>query len=242
MTWRGLIVAFGLLTYIPVPNSGKVTERDLALAANWAPAVGLVIGSVLGVAYWVTSVSGAWIAALVVVLVWIGITGALHLDGLGDVADAFGAAHRNPDRLLPVLSDPHAGNFAVIAITVQIMTKLVLLSQMPAATPLLALAVIPAWARWGTLVWSAWLDPLKPGMGSAFGAGISKLSIVLWAVALTGASIATHPPLLAALLFIPLIAVFWRWRLGGIAGDCIGASVEVTETLLLAVLVLGMAL
>jgi adenosylcobinamide-GDP ribazoletransferase len=89
------------------------------------------------------------------------------------------------------------------------------------------------------MVWSAWLDPLKPGMAAAFGAGVSTLAIALWAVVLAGVSLATYPLLAAALLVVPLIALFWRWRLGGITGDCIGASVEVSETLLLAILVLG---
>ncbi|SBV38004.1 Cobalamin synthase (fragment) [uncultured Stenotrophomonas sp.] len=45
-------------------------------------------------------------------------------------------------------------------------------------------------------------------------------------------------PLLLALLLVPLVAFYWRHRLGGISGDCLGASVEVTESLLLLALVL----
>jgi adenosylcobinamide-GDP ribazoletransferase len=49
------------------------------------------------------------------------------------------------------------------------------------------------------------------------------------------------PMLLAALLVIPAIAAYWRYRVGGITGDCLGASVEVTETILLLLIVLRMA-
>ncbi|MFN5406095.1 adenosylcobinamide-GDP ribazoletransferase [Bradyrhizobium sp.] len=42
-----------------------------------------------------------------------------------------------------------------------------------------------------------------------------------------------------AIALIPAVAVYWQWRLGGITGDCHGASIEVTETLLLAACVLG---
>lgn len=238
MMWRGLMVAFGLLTYLPVPNSGRLSERDLALAANYAPLVGLVIGAAIGGSYWVASLFGPWIAALAVVVIWVAITGALHLDGLGDTADALGAAHRNPERFLPVLDDPHAGSFAVVAIALQIVAKLVLVAQLTPASPLLALILVPAWARWGTTVWSAWLHPLKPGMASAFGSGVSKLGIAFWALALICASIVVCPRLLVALPLIALITIFWRWRLGGVTGDCVGASVEVAETLLLTALVL----
>jgi adenosylcobinamide-GDP ribazoletransferase len=41
------------------------------------------------------------------------------------------------------------------------------------------------------------------------------------------------PPTLLALIVVPIIAFYWQWRLGGMTGDCLGASIEVTETLLL---------
>jgi len=59
-----------------------------------------------------------------------------------------------------------------------------------------------------------------------------------WAIVLTVVSVAT-PPLLVAVLLVPVISAYWRRRLGGISGDCLGASVEVLETLLLLALVLG---
>src|SRR3546814_8307920 len=57
----------------------------------------------------------------------VAVTGALHLDGLGDIADGSGAAHKDRERLLAVLGDPHAGSFAVVAIALQLIAKLVLL-------------------------------------------------------------------------------------------------------------------
>ena len=57
-----------------------------------------------------------------------------------------------------------------------------------------------------------------------------------YAAGLAVASLWLAPMLLAALAIVPLIALYWRRRLGGMTGDCHGASVEVTETLLLALL------
>jgi adenosylcobinamide-GDP ribazoletransferase len=63
--------------------------------------------------------------------------------------------------------------------------------------------------------------------------------IAAWSIVLIGASVWVAAPLLAALAIIPLGSLFWRHRLGGINGDCLGASVEVTESLLLLALILG---
>ena len=98
---------------------------------------------------------------------WIWITGALHLDGLGDVADAFGAAHGKPERFIEVLGDPHAGSFAVVAISLQIAAKLVLLAQTADGAERLGAVLIPAWARWGTLIYNKTLLSLKPGLGAS---------------------------------------------------------------------------
>jgi adenosylcobinamide-GDP ribazoletransferase len=171
-------------------------------------------------------------------IAWVWVTGALHLDGLGDVADALGAAHRDPDRFHQILKDPHAGNFAVTAIALQIAAKLVLLAALPAATQPWALLLIPAWARWGVLVWSAALEPLRPGLAASVSGKSSLIPTVAWALALGAASVAMAWPLLAAPFVVALVTFYWRQRLGGITGDCLGASIEITETALLVVLML----
>jgi adenosylcobinamide-GDP ribazoletransferase len=165
----------------------------------------------------------------------------LHLDGLGDVADAFGASHRAPERFAEVVSDPHAGSFAVMAIALQIASKLVLLALISATVAPWALILIPAWARFGALVWSCTVPPLKPGLAERFSSDIRLPMIGAWSVVLIGASAWVALPLLAALVIIPLGSLFWRWRLNGINGDCLGASIEVTESLLLLAIVLGKA-
>ena len=60
-------------------------------------------------------------------------------------------------------------------------------------------------------------------------------------IALVALSVWLAPTLLAALLIIPAVALYWKVRLGGITGDCLGASVEVTESLLLLFIALPMA-
>ncbi|MFM9449620.1 adenosylcobinamide-GDP ribazoletransferase, partial [Streptomyces acidiscabies] len=76
---------------------------------------------------WLGAQRDPWAGALFALVGWVGVTGALHLDGLGDMADAAGAAHGDRARLSAVLADPHIGSFGVVAIALQLLAKLVLL-------------------------------------------------------------------------------------------------------------------
>ncbi|MEG6508961.1 adenosylcobinamide-GDP ribazoletransferase [Methyloligella sp. 2.7D] len=245
MTLSGLIHAFQFLTRLPTPRLKTFNPADLSRAAGWFPLAGLVIGLCLAAAFLLGGQISPLLAALFALLVWVWITGALHLDGLGDVADAMGAAHRSPQRFLEVMRDPHIGTFGVVAILLQLFAKLLLLMQLAAASSLAAampvLVLIPAWARWGPQVWSLMVPPYAKGTGDRFSWQISKPAMIGGAVVLAALSFWFDPILLAALAVVPAIALYWRQRLGGITGDCLGASIEVTETvlLLLAVIVLS---
>jgi adenosylcobinamide-GDP ribazoletransferase len=238
MSLRALGAALTFLTRLPVAKAAGAQQVSLAVAKPYFPAAGLVIGGLLAIAHLAASISGPWPAALAVLVVWVWVTGALHLDGLGDVADALGAAHRDPDHFHQILKDPHAGNFAVTAIALQIAAKLVFLAALPVAAQLWALLLIPAWARWGVLVWSRALAPLRPGLAASVSKTSSLVPTAAWALALGVASAATAWPLLAAPFVVALVTLYWRQRLGGITGDCLGASIEITETVLLAAVVL----
>src|SRR3546814_12886838 len=89
-------------------------------------------------------------------------------DGLGDIADGSGAAHKDRERLLAVLGDPHAGSFAVVAIALQLIAKLVLLHALIEREAFIAVALVPFAARIGPLAWSRALPHLHAGLGSRF--------------------------------------------------------------------------
>jgi adenosylcobinamide-GDP ribazoletransferase len=237
---RRFILAVQFLTRLPTPRIKDFVPEDLSRSAPFFPLVGLMIGAILAAAMTLLAPIDPWVAGLIVLVAWVWVTGALHLDGLGDVADALGAAHRNPDRFQEVLRDPHIGAFGAIAMTLQIIAKLVLLAAVArSATFGAALVLIPAWARWGTLVWSDAVPPLTSGMGERFAWAIDRKATVGWGVVLALASAWAAPWLLVALPLTVVVVLYWRWRLGGITGDCLGASVEVVESVLLLALVVG---
>ena len=237
---RGLILAIQFLTRLPTPALAEFRPQELARAAIWFPLVGLLLGSLLAAALWLGGRVDPWLGALLALLAWIALTGALHLDGLADLADALGAAHGDRDRLLAVLADPHMGVFGATALGVQLLSKLVLLMLLAKNGLIWPLVLIPAWARLGPLLWAR-LPPLKPGLGERFAWQIGMRSVWFWAALLTLASVAA-PALLAA----PLLLLGWRAyllaRLGGMSGDALGAGVEWVESGLLLLVVLASAM
>jgi adenosylcobinamide-GDP ribazoletransferase len=234
---RGLRLATQFLTRVPVPAVDDFSVDELSRSSAWFPFVGLVIGVAVALTLWVISHHNVALGAALGLLVWVWLTGALHLDGLADLSDALAAAHRDPQKFLIVLADPHLGAFGVISIVLMLILKVTALSQLPITpTALVALLLIPAWARLGPLAWSRWLKPLKPGHGEKFAWHLNMGWIVFWSTALLAASAAAAPALCVAPLVIAGWGLWLNWRLGGTTGDCLGAGVEITEVVLLYVL------
>lgn len=234
---RGLRLAMQFLTRLPVPGVKDFSPADLARSAAWFPFVGLMIGAVVVLVVYALDHRNTVLAAIVGVLAWVWLTGALHLDGLADLMDALGASHRDPQRFFAALTDPHVGTFGIVSIVLVLMLKAAALAVLPADT-LLAMALIPAWGRLGPLAWGRWLPPLKPGQGERFAWQISVAWVALWTLALSLASVILAPVLCVAPLVIAAWGAWLKARVGGMTGDCLGAGVEVTETTLLSLLAL----
>ncbi len=96
MTMQAFGHALQFLTRVPGLRLAAPREGDLSRAAVWFPLVGGLIGAALAAAMWAGAHASPWIGALLGLFVWVWITGGLHLDGLGDVADALAASHHSP--------------------------------------------------------------------------------------------------------------------------------------------------
>jgi len=234
---RGLILAFGFLTRIPMPSLADFKQQELSSSAVWFPLVGLAIGLLLVVVAQLGVSASPMMAGLLAVLLWLAISGGLHLDGAADLADGLGACHSNSERLLAVMKDPHTGAFGVMAIVAILLTKFVAVAWAVESPniEMWALLLIPAWARLGAIFWSQTLAPLAPGIGESFVWQVNANIYRIWGIILF---------LLSALLISLLFAVaaacsllLWRawlqWRLGGMSGDCLGAGIEYCECFML---------
>lgn len=240
---RGLILAFGFLTRIPMPALRDFREEELSSSAIWFPLVGLSIGLTLIVVALLGTTASPLIAGLLVMLLWLAISGGLHLDGAADLADALGAAHRDPERLLAVMKDPHTGAFGVMAIVAILLTKLVAVAWIVESPEidLWPLLLIPAWARLGAIFWSQTLEPLAPGSGERFKWNIPENALWGWGLLLSLATWIAVSLLfaLAAIAALLLWRAYLKWRLNGMSGDCLGAGIECCECAML--LVAGLA-
>lgn len=236
--------AFSFLTVLgraAVPN-----ERTL----TWFPVVGLVVGAIVGGAWWV---AGRWwpaaLAAVVAVAVDAVVTGGLHLDGLADSADGL-IPPVTRARRFEIMADPRVGAFGALALVLVLGLRVGAL----AATPAKVLAVMGLWCGSRTLmaVVARTLPSAHPdgGMAAAFTGARSGPHHVTarYGVAVYGLALACGVAAVGsgsrgieavAAEVVAALAVVWfaQRRLGGYTGDVLGACGVLGETVGLLVLV-----
>jgi adenosylcobinamide-GDP ribazoletransferase len=242
----GIFVATAFLTRVPVPLVARA--RDVGRAARWFPLVGAAIGGTAALAAWgMRDVIGVPPALSAILLVTLGawITGALHLDGLADMADGFGGG-RNRDDVLRIMRDPRIGSYGAVTLVAVITMKVTALTTLldrDAALPFLVAA--PAISRWTIVVLGTWLPYARAegGLGEAVTGAGDKTGLLV-ATAITGAigfavlrTAAILPWGFASVLMV-MLGRTTRRRIGGVTGDVFGASVELAETTVLVVGVL----
>ncbi|OLP19142.1 adenosylcobinamide-GDP ribazoletransferase [Leptolyngbya sp. 'hensonii'] len=246
MQQTGAAIAF--YTSLPIPSAFNL---DFQNVARLAPIVGLILGFILSLMDWGLQSLAVPImtrSALVVVL-WIALTGGLHLDGAMDTAD--GLAVQNPERRLEVMADSAAGAFGVMSAAAILLLKVAALSDLGTPYRWLALLGAAGWSRWGQQVAIAAYPYLKPtGKGAFHKVALPSLwhtgpSLVLLLILTLVPLISPQPlwPFLITLAIggstIALLSGAWfNHKLGGHTGDTYGAVVEWTEALLLCLLTL----
>ncbi|HSR29608.1 MAG TPA: adenosylcobinamide-GDP ribazoletransferase [Anaerolineae bacterium] len=238
---RAFLGALQFLTILPVRGAHQLNESDWGRATAWYPAVGLVLGALLAGLDWGLGwlLPGGVVSALLLVA-WVALTGALHLDGFVDCCDAL-LASVSRERRLEILRDVHVGAFGVVGAVLLLLVKYVTLATLPAVVRLPALLLIPTLGRWG-MTGAVLLFPYArsgAGLGqkAKAGAGSGQLAIATL-TALAAAGLAWWLGLgwsALALLILTAVAVLalggWvQSKLGGLTGDVYGAICELVET------------
>jgi len=238
-----IITAFRTLTVVPIP--GKETS-EFPLSITGFPLVGLFLGGIVWLFFLVTQ---SWAAHLIPIFVLLALatesffTGALHLDGLGDCADAF-PGKKDRQRILDILKDPRMGTFGVCALVLDILFKFVLWRfcfEHGRIGPLIISLVLSRTMQGCLLVTMP--NARKEGIASAFAgnrflrhkllaviilAVVNALTVVFSPTWVTGALL-----LLSAVFVTLLWALYCRKKIGGITGDCLGALNELVEVAVL---------
>lgn len=232
-------LAWRLLTSIPLSFLPAVSDRPAGLAAAYYPLVGLILGLLLAGTDWILSFF--WpdsLAAALLLALWAGLTGLLHLDGFMDSCDGL-LPPRDPARRLEIMKDSRVGAFGVVGAILLLLVKFNALAALPPAVRLPALIVIPTLARWA-MTWAMTRYPLarREGTGVFFSAGlgwrqVGVASVIAGAAALVLMGWTGVLLLSITWLVITVVARLAMARIGGLTGDVYGAICEVTETTLL---------
>jgi adenosylcobinamide-GDP ribazoletransferase len=239
---RSLRVALGLMTTLPFRLPEDWSAGDSGRAAVWYPLVGLVIGLLTWLSWRATILFfPSLVAGIVTLIVWVVLTGGLHLDGLADCCDGLFAS-ATTERRLEIMKDSHVGAFGVIGLILILFLKAAALASLTSATSL-GILLSASLARWCIL--PAGLLPLaRPsGMGADFAVGFRR-SFIIWG-ALIPVAIAillgTRGALsiLAGTSAMALVVWLAKSRIGGVTGDLFGMLVEIVETVVLLAFIVG---
>src|SRR5512145_806989 len=111
---RSLRIAFGLMTTLPFRLPDDWPTGDSGRASVWFPLIGLVVGAITWLA-WMGAMLAfpPQVAGIITLVVWVLLTGGLHLDGLADCCDGLFAS-TTVERRLEIMKDPRVGTFAVL--------------------------------------------------------------------------------------------------------------------------------
>ncbi|MDR2611750.1 MAG: adenosylcobinamide-GDP ribazoletransferase [Deltaproteobacteria bacterium] len=241
------VLAF--LTILPLDRDERFTAADFGRFASMFPLVGLLLGFFLFLFRFALAAPGVpdQAAVILVVTLHVILTRGFHLDGLADTMDAL-LSHRSREEKLRIMKDPHQGTFGVLAILLDVLLKASLLGAL-LATPYAAAALVlfPVWGRLAATV-SAVMCPYarrEGGLGQPVVDNAGRREFVEATAFTVVVSAAFGLPCLLAAAFTLLwglgMVFVWKRTLGGVTGDLLGATIELTEIAALFFLVMAAA-
>lgn len=232
--WRGLLLAIGFFTRIPVPALPDFQEQELNLAAKYFPLVGIMVGAFAALVYMLAhKVMPQDIAVLLSMVASLWLTGAFHEDGLTDAIDGLGGGWEK-EQILQIMQDSRIGSYGAVSIIMALLLKFTALTHFSSALVPVLLIAGHSLSRFCAVMVMATQRYVKYS-GKSKPLATDLPLIHLGVAALFG---------LLPLLWLPPswywglvpVAVVWAWfslllkkRIGGYTGDCLGAMQQLTE-------------
>ena len=245
-----LAAAVRFLSILPLPDPPQHIETEsettfparVVLGSGYFSLVGLLLGLLLSILTLLLDpvLPHLAVAALLVVALVL-LTGGLHLDGLMDSCDGlFGG--RTPERRLEIMRDSRVGSFGVLGGVCALLLKFAFFTSLERHALLVALLVVLPSARWAMLLALSIFPPARSsGLGVTFQQTVTLQRLSLGgSIALFVALVTAH--LAGALVWgtATLTAIaLGSWitrRIGGLTGDTCGAIAEITEVVMLLLL------
>jgi len=229
---RDFFSAIQFITILPWGGSEKFDPQRMV---PYFPIVGIALGVLVALFdYVAVSLWGMTVASLLDVIFLAVLTGAFHIDGLGDAADGL-LGQRPKEKVLAIMKDSRLGTMGLVAICAGLSIKWAGIAGLGVNRSLL-LIIVPAFARTGMLFGMRYLPYGRSEGGT--GAGFFEYELqpaAFWALSV--------PVLLSILLgwqalwliicFAVITAALIRYykkRLGCITGDMLGAMTEILES------------
>lgn len=245
-----LVHALRFLTRLPVPFARTIDPPPLHQSMRMFSVAGAFIGVVL---------AGALIGArhlqlppllsgLLVTAIGILMTGALHEDGIADLADGFGGGH-TPEQRLAIMKDSRIGSYGGLALIITVLARASCYGMIMMMTPLAVisiLAAVQAFSR-AMVVDLMWAERPARSDGLSVMAGRPSSQVAVFAIvvglAFMGVCTLFVPPdkvIVALGLGLAATAVVRRLAvklIGGQTGDVCGGVQVTSEIAMLAAFV-----
>ncbi len=232
---RRFLAAVQFLTVLPVQrDTGHVGQ-----GAVFYPLIGALLGASAGVVLMLGEVGlGRSLSALLALGLLLCATGCLHEDGLADVADAVRAG-RTREKMMAILKDSRIGTYGAVALIFSVAVRWQAMAEMAQSVAGLAAAV--SFSRASLVVLAGITPAVGSGMGQAFALDCSRTVVTLVvAQAVVISCFAGWRPALAMIaataLVVLLARAYFVRRLGGVNGDCLGATCQAVEMVNLTIL------
>lgn len=239
-TVSDFLAAVQFLTRIPVSNL-PYDPDSLSRAVKFFPVVGLVIGSAAALLHQLlTPHFPRLVTALLVIAFLVAITGCLHEDGLADTADGFGGGS-NREQILVILKDSRIGSYGGVALALSLLARVLLLASLPLSQVPQYLIAAHVLCRWTTLPLSYSLAPARSqqdAAGAGQGARIASLTTrgtlitgSIFTLAICILALRTHAlTAIGVTISVTLLSgLYFQRRIGGVTGDCFGATNQLAE-------------
>src|SRR3989338_4655702 len=207
----------------------------------WFPAVGLVLGGILALAFKLAVfLFNPAIAVLLVITVYMFLTGALHIDGLSDTCDGLYGGRGDKVKILEIMRDSRIGTIGALALVLDIGLRFALLYSLPVSRIPASLILMVVLGRWGQ-VFFCLNAPLAraEGRGGSFSSSLTPGIFWFSSITMFGICLFLLKPFSSALLLVFLVVIirlaknYFARKIGGITGDAIGAVNEITEIFVL---------
>jgi adenosylcobinamide-GDP ribazoletransferase len=230
---RAFFIGLQFLTQLPI-HMDRTEPRQIANSYYFYPVIGFLIGvsavllrhllmMVFPVSFSITLVLGF--------LVWI--SGGLHEDGLADVADGMGAGWTREQRL-DIMKDSRIGAYGASMLILVFLAKYAALTSMDLSRLDASIVTAQILGRWAFLPMGYFNRYAREGLASEFMKGLAAKTVVIGtivSIAIVTVLCRAHGAIASAgaAAVVVVASIYFRRRIGGVTGDCFGATFQFVE-------------